>query len=187
MTGVESVRLERDPARFAQDPPIDTLVGLLAKRAATSPDCEFLRFAEGSWTFGEVDEWTSRLAHRLVVEDEVRPRDRVAIMLPNVVQWPIAWLAILEAGGVAVPVNSSFRSADLEFVLRDSGARVVFTDAAHTPLVEEVRAVNGDLADVRIIEVASSGELAHYPSDRPVVVVTGDTLANLQYLSLIHI
>ncbi|WP_252189754.1 MULTISPECIES: class I adenylate-forming enzyme family protein [unclassified Rhodococcus (in: high G+C Gram-positive bacteria)] len=185
MTGVESVHRDRAIAldRIAVDPPIDTLVGLLANRVATSPDREFLRFPEGSWTFGEIDDWTSRLAHRLVAEDGVRAGDRVAIMLPNVVQWPIAWLAILKAGCVAVPVNSSYQSADLEFVLRDSGARVLFTDAGHTPLVEEVRAANGDLGNVRIVDAGSRSELARYPADRPGAAVTGETLANLQYTS----
>lgn len=185
MTEVESVHPDRAIAldRMAMDPPIDTLIGLLANRAVRSPDREFLRFAEGSWTFGEIDDWTSRLARRLVADDGVRAGDRVAIMLPNVVQWPIAWLAILGAGGVAVPVNSSYQRADLEFVLRDSGARVMFTDAEHAPLVEEVRAANDDLADLRIVEVASRAELAHYPADLPDVDISGETLANLQYTS----
>jgi acyl-CoA synthetase (AMP-forming)/AMP-acid ligase II len=185
MTGVETVHQERAIAldRMAVDPPIDTLVGLLAIQALRYPDREFLRFEEGAWTFGEIDDWTSRLAQRLVSEDGVRAGDRVAIMLPNVVQWPIAWLAILKAGGVAVPINSSYRRADLEFVLRDSGARVMFTDAEHAPLVDEVRAANGDLADVRIVDAVSRDELAQYPADRPGVDISGDTLANLQYTS----
>ncbi|WP_027499710.1 class I adenylate-forming enzyme family protein [Rhodococcus sp. UNC363MFTsu5.1] len=185
MTEVESVH--REPAialdRMAMDPPIDTLVDLLANRAVSSPDREFLRFEEGSWTFGEIDDWTSRLAQRLVAEDGVRAGDRVAIMLPNVVQWPVAWLAILKAGGVAVPVNSSYQRADLDFVLRDSGARVMVTDAAHTPLVEEVRGANGDLGDIRVVEAASRSELAQYPRDRPGIAISGATLANLQYTS----
>ncbi|MGV9864580.1 class I adenylate-forming enzyme family protein [Rhodococcus koreensis] len=185
MTGVRSVHQERAIAfdRMAVDPPIDTLVGLLAIQALRYPDREFLRFAEGSWTFGEIDDWTSRLAQRLVCGDGVREGDRVAIMLPNVVQWPVAWLAILAAGGVAVPINSSYQRADLEFVLRDSGARVIVTDAEHTPLVEQVRAANADLADVRIVEAPSCDELAQYPADRPGVAISGETLANLQYTS----
>ncbi|MFC4377706.1 class I adenylate-forming enzyme family protein [Nocardia halotolerans] len=185
MTKVESVHPERAIAleRLTVDPPIGTLIGLLADQAVRSPDREFLRFADGSWTFAEVDDWTSRLARRLVTDDAVRPGDRVAIMLPNVVQWPIAWLTVLKAGAVTVPVNSSYQRADLEFVLQDSGARVIFTDAEHTALVEEVRAANSELADVRIVDAASPAELAAYPADRPAVEVTGETLANLQYTS----
>ena len=185
MTEVESVNRERGVAldRMARNPPIDTLPGLLEYQAAGFPNREFLRFPEGSWTFSEVDDWTSRLAQRFVSEDSIRPGDRVAIMLPNVVQWPIAWLAILKAGGVAVPVNSSYRRADLEFVLRDSGARVIVTDPGHTPLVKEVLDANGDLCDVRMVEAASRSELATYPADSPGTAISADTLANLQYTS----
>ncbi|WP_161997074.1 AMP-binding protein [Rhodococcus sp. YH1] len=185
MTGVEPIRPERVPAltRMAQDPPLDNLVDLLTARAECSTGREFLRFGDMSWTFGEVEEWTSRLAHRLIDHDAVRVGDRVAIMLPNVVQWPIAWLAILKAGGVTVPVNSSYQRADLEFVLRDSGARVLITDGAHTSLAEEVRAASDDLAHVRIVEAPSRDELTQYPADRPRVAISGETLANLQYTS----
>lgn len=170
-------------ARMADDPPIGTLVDLLADRAARSPDREFLRFAEGSWTFSAVDVWSSRLAQRLILEDRVLPGDRVAIMLPNVVQWPIAWLAILKAGAVAVPVNSSYQRADLSFVLRDSGARVVVTDADHIPLVDDVCSADGELGHVRTLEVASAAALAQFPAERPTVSLARETLANLQYTS----
>src|SRR5690242_3337254 len=82
MTQVESVHAGRANAldRLAMDPPVDTLVGLLANQALRAPDHEFLRFAARSWTFGEIDEWTSRLARRLITEDGVRPGDRIAIM-----------------------------------------------------------------------------------------------------------
>lgn len=185
MPGVESVHREHATTldHPAADPPIGTVVDLLMHRAADSPDREFLRFAEGSWTFAEIDDWTSRLAQRLISDDTVRAGDRIAIMLPNVVQWPVAWLAILKAGAVAVPVNSSYQRADLEFVLRDSGARLLFTDAAHFSLVEAVRAENDDLRDVRIIETPQREKLTQYPAGRPEVAISGGTLANLQYTS----
>ncbi|MBF6088432.1 AMP-binding protein [Nocardia cyriacigeorgica] len=185
MTNVASIQSERASvlARLAVDPPIGTLTGLLADQARRRPGHEFLRFADRSWTFAEIDEWTTRLARRLIAEDGVRPGDRVAIMLPNVVQWPVAWLAVLEAGAVTVPVNSSYQRADLEFVLRDSGARVVVTDAEHAPLVEGVRADSSELAGIRIVHAGTPGELAAYPADPPAVDIAGETLANLQYTS----
>jgi acyl-CoA synthetase (AMP-forming)/AMP-acid ligase II/enoyl-CoA hydratase/carnithine racemase len=170
------------PEQLGDDPPIGTLAGLLADRARRSPDREFLRFGEGSWTFGEVDAWTSRLAHRLLATDRVRPGDRVAILLPNVVQWPVAWLAALKAGAVAVPVNSSYRAADLAFVLGDSGARLVLTDAEHAALVSEVAAADEALRDVQVVDVTTDGSDG-FPATAPEVDVMAGTLANLQYTS----
>nr|WP_255450100.1 AMP-binding protein [Skermania sp. ID1734] len=129
-----------------------------------------------------MDSWTSRLAHRLIEVDGVRPGDRVAIMLPNIVHWPVAWLAALKAGAVVVPINCSYRRADLAFVLRDSGARVVFTDSERCDLVADVRSAENELAHLRVVDVADDGS-APFPATAPRVPVRADTLANLQYTS----
>jgi acyl-CoA synthetase (AMP-forming)/AMP-acid ligase II len=168
--------------RLAQDPPVPTLTALLAHRAQDAHAREFLRFGDWSWTFGEIDAWTSRLAHRLIEVDGIEPGDRVAIMLPNVVHWPVAWLASLKAGAVVVPINSAYQSADLDFVLRDSGVRVVVTDAEHAPLVADVCAHASELDGVRILDVADDGS-EPFPDTAPPRDIDGATLANLQYTS----
>ncbi|NBE50192.1 AMP-binding protein [Streptomyces boluensis] len=167
---------------MGEDPHIATLTGLLSERARKSPDREFLRFGEESWTFAEIEAWTSRLAHRLIEVDGVRTGDRVAIMLPNIVHWPVVWLAALKAGAVVVPVNSSYQRADLTFLLRDSGARVVFTDDERAGLLKEVTDAERDLADLRVVDVAADGS-APFPATAPPLRVTAGTLANLQYTS----
>lgn len=170
------------PERMGEDPSIATLTGLLAERARRSPDREFLRFGDASWTFAEIDAWTSRLAHRLIEVDGVQPGDRVAIMLPNIVHWPVVWLAALKSGAVAVPVNSSYKRADLAFLLRDSGARVVFTDHERAGLLKEVADAETDLTGLRVVDVAADGS-ASFPATAPAVRPTAGTLANLQYTS----
>nr|WP_255426284.1 AMP-binding protein [Pseudonocardia sp. C8] len=141
-----------------------------------------MRFGETSWTFGQVDAWTSRLAHRFVEVDGIAPGDRVAIMLPNVVHWPVTWLAAQKAGATVVPVNSSYRRADLAFVLRDSGAHVVVTDGEHAGLVTDVLEAEDRLGDVRVVDVADDGS-EPFPGTAPAVRVDATTLANLQYTS----
>ncbi|MFE5501240.1 AMP-binding protein [Amycolatopsis japonica] len=164
--------------QLGDDPAVPTLAELLSRRAKDSPAREFLRFGERSWSFAEIDDWTSRLAHRLIEVDGVRPGERVAIMLPNVVHWPVAWLAVLKAGAVAVPINCSYQRADLVFVLRDSGARVVCTDAERSVLIRESAA--GE--DVRVLDVADDGAES-FPATPPPVTIDGGVLANLQYTS----
>ena len=53
------------------------------------------------------------------------PGDRVAIMLPNVLQYPIAVAAVLRAGFVVVNVNPLYTPRELEFQLRDSDAKAI--------------------------------------------------------------
>ncbi|KFU80257.1 Acyl-CoA synthetase (AMP-forming)/AMP-acid ligase II [Amycolatopsis lurida] len=166
------------PGQAGDDPATPTLTELLSQRAKDSPDREFLRYGEWSWSFAEIDDWTSRLAHRLIEVDGVRPGERVAIMLPNVVHWPVVWLATLKAGAVGVPINSSYQRADLAFVLRDSGARVVFTDADRADLIADVVAGEG----VRVVDVADDGS-EKFPATPPAAPIEGGALANLQYTS----
>ncbi|MFF2166664.1 AMP-binding protein [Streptomyces sp. NPDC058175] len=170
------------PGQLGEDPAVPTLTELLSQRAQDSPEREFLRFGERSWSFADIDAWSSRLAHRLIELDGIQPGDRVAIMLPNVVHWPVIWLAALKAGAVAVPINSSYRRGDLAFVLRDSGARVAFTDSERSGLVADVLATEDGLAGLRVVDVADDGS-EPFPQTAPAVPVDAGTLANLQYTS----
>ncbi|WP_237749600.1 AMP-binding protein [Streptomyces sp. SS] len=168
--------------RMGETPRVRTVTGLLADGAARTPGAELLRFGDASWTYEQADASSSRLAHRLIEADGVAPGDRVAIMLPNVPQWPLTWFAVLKAGAVTVPVNSAYRAADLAFVLRDSGARVIVTDTEHLPLVREVASGDDALAGIRIVDVADIADTGA-PATAPDVAITPDTLANLQYTS----
>ncbi|MFF0775325.1 AMP-binding protein [Nonomuraea wenchangensis] len=113
----------------------ETIPHLLRQAADRYGRREFLRFpGHPSLTFADADAATDRLAGALAARG-VRPGDRVAIMLDNVPGWPLTWLATLKAGGVAVPVNVRYRAADLEHVLRDSGAVATVTTAGYAPHV----------------------------------------------------
>jgi len=81
--------------------------------------------------------------------------DRVAIMMPNVLQNPIAAYAILRAGFVVVNVNPLYTPRELEHQLRDSGAKAIFVleNFAHT--VEQVLA----RTDIRHVVVTALGDM----------------------------
>ncbi len=93
---------------------------------------EFLRFEGSSLTFGEVEELTLRLASALRGVG-VGPSDRVAIMLPNGLEFPLLWLAVARVGGVVVPVNPGYGESDLKHVLCDSGARLAIGGPEQMP------------------------------------------------------
>ncbi|MFJ9815019.1 long-chain fatty acid--CoA ligase [Streptomyces sp. NPDC101151] len=60
----------------------------------------------------------------------VRPGDRVALMAPNTVEFPIAYYAIAAAGGVVVPVHLLLSRPEVEHVLKDSGATLLLVHPA---------------------------------------------------------
>jgi acyl-CoA synthetase (AMP-forming)/AMP-acid ligase II len=63
----------------------------------------------------------------------IQPGDRVAIRLGNGADWCIAFWAIQMAGAVVVPVNTRFTEAEVDYLLKDSGAKYVFVPAQPLP------------------------------------------------------
>jgi long-chain acyl-CoA synthetase len=84
-------------------------------------------------TFGETDSLSTALA-AYMQSLGLAKGDRVAIMMPNVPQYPIAVAAILRAGFVVVNVNPLYTPRELEHQLKDSGAKaiVIIENFAHT-------------------------------------------------------
>uniref|UniRef100_UPI000ABABB31 AMP-binding protein n=1 Tax=Streptomyces silaceus TaxID=545123 RepID=UPI000ABABB31 len=81
-------------------------------------------------TYAELEARTRALAARLT-QTELRPGDRVAIVLGNCVEAVESCLAVLRAGMVGVPLNPRSSDADLAHFLQDSGAALVITDGVH--------------------------------------------------------
>ena len=87
-----------------------------------------------SMTFAELDRSSRDFAAYLQGTLGLRKGDRVAIMMPNLLQYPVALFGVLRAGLVVVNVNPQYTVPELEHQLEDSGARaiVVLENFAHT-------------------------------------------------------
>jgi long-chain acyl-CoA synthetase len=78
-----------------------------------------------SLSFSELDQRSRIFAAWLMTETKLEKGDRVAIMLPNLLQSPIVLLGALRAGLVVVNVNPLYTVRELEHQLKDSGARAI--------------------------------------------------------------
>jgi len=76
------------------------------------------------FTFGEIDRYSAAFGAWLQSQGLARGA-RVAIMMPNVVQYPIALAGVLRAGYVVVNVNPLYTPRELEHQLKDSGAKAI--------------------------------------------------------------
>ena len=105
-------------------------------------------------TYGELDMYSKRLAAWLQSRG-LAPGARVAIMMPNVLQYPIALAAVLRAGYTVVNVNPLYTARELEHQIGDSGSEaiIVLENFAHT-----VQKVMGK-TPLRHVVVASMGEM----------------------------
>ena len=85
-------------------------------------------------TYSEIDVLSRKFASYLQNNLHLQKGDRVAIMMPNILQYPIALFGILRAGLIAVNVNPLYTPRELEHQLKDSGAKaiVIFANSGHT-------------------------------------------------------
>jgi long-chain acyl-CoA synthetase len=90
------------------------------------PNKAALVFEDRIITYQELDCLASRLASGLS-KLNVKKGDRVALFLPNIPEFVISYLGILKIGAVAVSVNAMLKSGEVEFILKDCGAKVLVT------------------------------------------------------------
>jgi long-chain acyl-CoA synthetase len=110
-------------------------------------------------TYAEIDALSAQLAAYLLGVLNLRKGDRVAIMLPNCLQYPIATFGILRAGLTVVNVNPLYTPRELRHQLVDSGASaiIVLDNFAHT-----VQEVMGDSA-LRQVITTGLGDMLDFP------------------------
>ena len=124
---MEAVWLKHYPAGVPAEIDVGqygSLVELITESFSRHRDRTAYKFMGQAFGFGEVDECSRALAAYLQSLG-MAPGDRVAVMMPNVPQYPIAVAAILRAGFVVVNVNPLYTPRELEHQLKDSGARAI--------------------------------------------------------------
>jgi len=101
-----------------------SLVALIEESFKKYRDLPAYKFMGKTITFGQVDDLSRAFAAYLQAQGFARG-DRIAIMMPNVPQYPVAVAAILRAGYVVVNVNPLYTARELEHQLKDSGAKAI--------------------------------------------------------------
>jgi long-chain acyl-CoA synthetase len=107
-----------------------------------------VRLGGQTLTYGDLDDRSARLA-TLLREHGLQRGDRVGVMLPNVLEFPVVYYGVLRAGGIAVPMNVLLKRREIEFYLEDSGAKLLL---AWHGFAEEARAGAAE-AGTELIEV----------------------------------
>ena len=105
-------------------------------------------------TYDELDE-VSRAFASWLQSKGLKRGARVAIMMPNVLQYPVAIAAILRAGFVVVNVNPLYKPRELEFQLKDSGAEAIVVLENFASVLQEAL----PHTDVKHVVVASIGDM----------------------------
>jgi long-chain acyl-CoA synthetase len=118
------------------DPPI-ALHTLLEQAAKSHPKKVAIVSGDTEITYSELDCLCNRFANALLSLD-VKKGDRVAIQLPNIPQFLIAFFGALKTGAAATAISPLYRQREVEYQLLDSGAKTIITLDTLSPILEQV-------------------------------------------------
>ena len=135
-----------------------SLVALLDESFTRFADRTAYKFMGKKITFRQVDEASRALAAWLQGQGLAKG-DRVAVMMPNVPQYPVAVAAILRAGYVVVNVNPLYTPRELEHQLKDSGARLIVIVENFASVLQKVLAA----VPTKKVVLASIGDMLGFP------------------------
>jgi long-chain acyl-CoA synthetase len=102
--------------------PLYTLLDDTVARHGHQPAFNFLG---KKWTYAELGQLVDRFACGL--QKLIKPGDRVGLLLPNCVYYPVAYFATLKCGGTVVNCNPLYTGAELKHQILDAGAKVMVT------------------------------------------------------------
>ena len=133
-----------------------TAIGALVDRAAAVFGPREALYHEGKrWTFAQLKADVDRCARGLIGLG-IQPGEKVALWMPNGPEWLQLFFAVFKIGAVLVPVNTRFRTVDLEYVIRQSDCTTLITVDRSGPIdyLEMVRELcpevdSGDPNDLR--------------------------------------
>jgi malonyl-CoA/methylmalonyl-CoA synthetase len=129
--------------------------------------------ADGTFTYGQLDDASRRVAGALLSDNVDLNQTRVAFFVPPSFAYAAVQRGIWRAGGVAVPLAISHPPAELDYVVRDSGASVVVSDPASAsmlmPIAKGARA--RFLTTTTALAARMADDLPHLGSNRRAMII----------------
>ncbi|MCP2052623.1 UNVERIFIED_ORG: amino acid adenylation domain-containing protein/non-ribosomal peptide synthase protein (TIGR01720 family) [Pseudomonas fluorescens] len=148
---------------------------LFADRARETPDAVAVKFDAQTLTYGELDRQANRLAHALIARG-VGPEVRVAIAMPRSAEIMVAFLAVMKAGGVYVPLDIEYPRDRLLYMMQDSRAKLLLS---HTNALQQLPVAEG----LETLAIDRTEDWTGYSDTAPSVNLDGDNLAYVIYTS----
>ncbi len=140
-------------------PPYRSIRELVEHSFAEYPDNPAYTNMGRTLTYGDLNRLSMQFACYLQKTLGLMRGERVAIMLPNILQYPVAMCGIFRAGLVVVNVNPLYTARELQHQLKDSGARCILILENFAHVLEEVIAET----DVDHVVTTGVGDLLSFP------------------------
>nr|WP_314527290.1 AMP-binding protein [uncultured Pseudomonas sp.] len=154
----------------------DSVVGLLEEAMRNFRDKPAFHSYGETLHYGDVDRLSSAFAAWLQHKLGVKKGDRIAVMMPNLLAFPIAFLGIARAGAIQVSINPLYTAPELEHQLNDSGCRVIVVFNGSSPTLSAV-IDKTQLQTVISVGVSVDDDDRSPPSPQPIGARLSNTIA----------
>ena len=121
----------------------------------TFPDREFLVYEDDRATYAAYGKATLKLAHQLLA-DVVKKGDRIAVIMRNLPEWPVAFWAGILVGAIVTPLNAWWTGPELEYGLADSGTKIAIVDDERLERITESLDALPDLEKIYVARFAGA-------------------------------
>jgi len=156
------------------------LANILTESARRHHDRPAIRLDDIVVTYAELDELTARAAGWLRARG-IGPGDRVAIALPNVVQFPVLYYGALRAGATVVPMNPLLKAREIEHHIGDSGAKLALVWSSVAAEAKSAAKATG--TDIVVIDDDTMAAAAAWPFSPAVAARDDSDTAVILYTS----
>jgi len=148
---------KRFPIHIDKDAIEQSVSSCFEKQAAKYPQHMAIKVGSDATTYEALNSAANRLAHGLIAisGDAQEP---VGLLFRTNLDVFAAMMAVFKADKVAVPMDSAYPANRLSYILRDTGARIVMTDARNIALARELAPRGVKVVDVRELGAGMSGE-----------------------------
>ncbi|MFL5746552.1 MAG: non-ribosomal peptide synthetase, partial [Niastella sp.] len=149
-----------------------TVIDLLEEQVSRTPSATALVVGEKRFSYREVNEWSNRLAAKIVEQGSVRRGDSVGVLLDRS-EWSVfAMIGIMKLGCVYVPIDASLPASRIRYMLEASRSKLLITERS------ENNHYSFELPVITVDEVT-----AHINSSNPALGITGTETSYIIYTS----
>jgi long-chain acyl-CoA synthetase len=170
------------------------LAAILSDTAAQGPERLAVKLDDYELSYGLLEQAALRVVG-LLRASGVAPGDRVALMLPNVPYFPAIYYGALAAGAIAVPLNVLNKRREVEYYLKDCGAKLIFVwqdfaseamPAAQAVGCAGVAVAAGEFEQTLFASEPADGLMERDPDDTAVLLYTSGTTGAPKGAELTH-
>ncbi len=148
---------------------------IFEEQAHLQPEAVALYLNEDTMTYGELEQRSNQLAHFLIKKG-IQPDDLIAVSLHRSFAMVIAVLGILKSGAAYVPLDASYPKERLDYILKDSGAGLLITEASLSSVFSD------NQAEIVLMD-SHWADMENEPTEAPHVSLDPNNLAYMIYTS----